>query len=143
MPSRQTRSRLVHHGSGPWPRHGGRSRRFLLGPARDPESASVWRRSVGESSQFRELARELGALGDGVHGAYLNGWRNASAALTWGTPNTVSLAVRASSTTIWVCPVSRSHRSETVKPSEWRVSSSTNTMKDLSGVSLWRRLWVN
>jgi hypothetical protein len=43
--------------------------------------------------------------------------------------------------TIWVSPVSRFHSSETVKPSFWRVLSSTNTVVHLSGV-VWRRLCV-
>ena len=60
------------------------------------------------------------------HGAYLNGWRNASAALTGGTTNSISPSDRLSWTTIWVCPVSRSHSSVTVRPSPCRVSSSTN-----------------
>src|SRR5206468_9500739 len=60
------------------------------------------------------------------HGAYLNGWRNASAALAGGTPNAISPSERASRTTIWVCPVARSHSSVTVRPSPCRVSSSTN-----------------
>src|SRR3954451_278625 len=60
------------------------------------------------------------------HGAYLNGWRNASAALAGETTNTISPSQRMSWTTIWVCPVSRSHSSVTVRPSPCRVSSSTN-----------------
>src|SRR5438309_2067825 len=36
-------------------------------------SASISRRAVGEPSQFRESACELGASGNGVHRAYLNG----------------------------------------------------------------------
>src|SRR3954464_2492064 len=60
------------------------------------------------------------------HGAYLNGWRNASAALTGGTTNAISPSHRMSWTTIWVSPVSRSHSSVTVRPSPRRVSSSTN-----------------
>src|SRR3954470_10367936 len=60
------------------------------------------------------------------HGAYLNGWRNASAALTGGTTNAISPSDRMSWTTICVCPVSRSHSSVTVRPSPRRVSSSTN-----------------
>src|SRR5215212_11866369 len=60
------------------------------------------------------------------HGAYLNGWRNASAALTGGTTNAISPSDRMSWTTIWVCPLSRSHSSVTVRPSPCRVSSSTN-----------------
>src|SRR3954467_9428326 len=60
------------------------------------------------------------------HGAYLNGWRNASAALTGGTTNAITPSDRMSWTTIWVCPVSRSHSSVTVRPSPCRVSSSTN-----------------
>ena len=91
------------------------------------ESASFRRWPVGEPPQSRESACELGASGNGVHGAYLNGWLNSSSALTRGTPNTVRVAVRASRMTIWVCPVSRFHSSQTVKPSLWRVSSSTNT----------------
>ena len=64
--------------------------------------------------------------GAGDHGAYRNGWRNASAALTGGTTNAISPSDRMSWTTIWVCPVSRSHSSVTVSPSPCRVSSSTN-----------------
>src|SRR4051812_13641251 len=60
------------------------------------------------------------------HGAYLNGWRNASAARTGGTTNAISPSDRMSWTTIWVCPVSRSHSSVTVRPSPRRISSSTN-----------------
>src|SRR5919112_6513534 len=60
------------------------------------------------------------------HGAYLNGWRNASAALTGGTTNAICPSDRMSKTTIWVCPVSRSHSSVTVRASPCRVSSSTN-----------------
>src|SRR3954454_17435257 len=60
------------------------------------------------------------------HGAYRNGWRNASAARTGGTTNAISPSDRMSWTTIWVCPVSRSHSSVTVRPSPCRVSSSTN-----------------
>jgi hypothetical protein len=60
------------------------------------------------------------------HGAYLNGWRNASAALTGATTNAISPSDRMSWTTIWVCPVSRSHSSVTMRPSPRRVSSSTN-----------------
>jgi hypothetical protein len=107
-------------------------------PAQGPESASVWRRAVGKAQQFGESACQLGASGDGVHGAYLNGWRNASAALTLATSNTDSLAVRASLITIWVCPVSRSHSSETVKPSWRRVSSSMNMGILLALLFEWR-----
>src|SRR3954454_7694956 len=66
------------------------------------------------------------ARGAPDHGAYLNGWRNASAALTGETTNAISPSDRMSWTTIWVCPVSRSHSSVTVRPSPRRVSSSTN-----------------
>jgi hypothetical protein len=60
------------------------------------------------------------------HGAYLKGWRNASAALMGGTTNAIRPSDRMSWTTIWVCPVSRSHSSVTVRPSSCRISSSTN-----------------
>src|SRR3954447_26260186 len=60
------------------------------------------------------------------HGAYRNGWRYASAALTGGTTNAISPSHRMSWTTIWVSPVSRSHSSVTARPSPRRVSSSTN-----------------
>src|SRR3954451_11767968 len=60
------------------------------------------------------------------HGAYLNGWRNASAALTGETTNAIRPSVRMSWTTIRVWPGSRSHSSVTVRPAPWRVSSSTN-----------------
>src|SRR3954469_6908162 len=60
------------------------------------------------------------------HGAYLNGWRHASAALTGGTTNASSPSHRMSWQTIWVCPVSRSHSTGTVRPSPRRASSSTN-----------------
>src|SRR3954464_701952 len=81
-------------------------------------------RGVGVWAVLRSMQR--GTPGDRIHGAYLNGWRNASAALTGGTPNAISPSDRMSWTTIWVCAVSRSHSSVTVRPSPCRVSSSTN-----------------
>jgi DNA-binding CsgD family transcriptional regulator len=65
------------------------------------------------------------------HRAYLNGCRNASPALAAGTRNTEWVAARTSSTTTWVFPVSRSHSSEIVRPSAWRVSSSMNISRSL------------
>src|SRR3954453_7779000 len=82
-----------------------------------PRSACVW-------AALR--AMERGTPGNRIHGAYLNGWRNASAALTGGTPNATRKSDRVSWTMILVCPLSRSHSSLTVRPSLCRVSSSTN-----------------
>ena len=66
-----------------------------------------------------------------AHGAYLNGWRNASPALAPETQKTSRISSRLSATTIRVLPASRFHPSETVKPASWRVSSSTNTIGSL------------
>src|SRR5215471_999415 len=98
-------------------------------------SALVVLRALGKPAQLRQSACEFGAAGDRVHGAYRNGWRNAAAASAPGTPNTVWVAVRASSRTIWVSPVSRSQSRETVKPSLVRVLSSTNSVLG----PFWRR----
>src|SRR3954468_9330415 len=86
------------------------------------------RRPRGRRACIRVALRsmERGTPGDRTHGAYLNGWRNASAALTGGTPNATSPSDRVSSTMIRVCPLSRSHSSLTMRPSLCRVSSSTN-----------------
>src|SRR3954471_11950085 len=75
-------------------------------------------RSAGGGEAPRAIQRD--------HGAYLNGWRNASAASTGATPKAIRPSERMSRTTILVCPVSRSHSSLTVSPSLCRLSSSTN-----------------
>src|SRR4051812_45921202 len=85
------------------------------------------RRPRARSAGVRAVpSMERSTPGDRVHGAYLNGWRNAWAALTGGTPNAISASDRVSWTTIWVSPLSRSHSSLTLRPSPYRVSSSTN-----------------
>jgi hypothetical protein len=87
----------------------------------------------GREELRQAKARRGGPFGDAVmhvaaHGAYLNGWRNASPALAPGTQKTSRLSSRLSATTIRVLPASRFHSSETVKPASWRVSSFTNTI---------------
>ena len=71
-----------------------------------------------------------------VHGAYLNGWRNASAASTAGTPNAIGPSRRASWTTIWVLPVSRSHSSLTVRPSPYPACRARRTYRDPKSAQL-------